>query len=75
MESGIKFPTELLLGEPNRGARLVKEFYQRYHATDDQNQLDLQHVGVKAEFFRKSLAARGHDERSLGLDVGCRVGC
>ena len=74
MESDPQFPTELLLCEPNRGARLVQEFYQQYHSTDDQTHLDRQHVEVKAAFYRRSLEALGHNERSLGLDVGCRVG-
>lgn len=68
------FPTELLLDEPNRGRRLLKEFYEQYHErcgyTDDR----YQHEHVKTDFYRKFLQASGHDSESLGLDVGCRAG-
>ena len=74
MERAPEFPNHLLLGDSGRGARLVEEFYQQYHCGDTYTRLDRQHVGVKAEFFRAKLQALKHDERSLGVDLGCRTG-
>ncbi len=33
MSAEDRFPEELLLNEPNRGRRLVQEFYQQYSNT------------------------------------------
>lgn len=74
MNAGSEFPKELLLEEPNRGARLVREFYEQYHQKTNYSGVRGQHREVKAEFYRRKLAAQGHDQRSRGLDVGCRGG-
>jgi SAM-dependent methyltransferase len=78
MSTKDRFPEELLLHEPNRGVRLVREFYEQYHDVppipDSCPQLGLQHEEIKAAFYQQWLQRKGHDERSLGLDVGCRGG-
>ncbi|MFN2508147.1 MAG: class I SAM-dependent methyltransferase [Chthoniobacterales bacterium] len=74
MQTRSSFPNELLLNEPNRGARLVREFYEQYHQKTDYTGLGRQHREVKAEFYRQKLRGHGHDERSRGLEVGCRGG-
>lgn len=72
------FPEELLLHEPDRGRRLIREFYEQYHegkrSPEAAGQRKGRHDETKAAFYRKHLQARGHDTRSLGVDVGCRVG-
>ena len=78
MSSPDKFPEDLLLHEPERGARLVREFYQQYHDVppipDHYPKHTLQHEEVKARFYREWLQKNGHDRQTLGLDVGCRGG-
>jgi len=74
MDRVPEFPAELLLDEPSRGPQLVAEFYQQYHADEDYEGADRQHVAVKATFFRAQLQALGHNERKLGVDAGCRTG-
>jgi SAM-dependent methyltransferase len=73
-----KFPEDLLLHEPDRGARLVREFYQQYHDVppipDHYPKYSLQHEAIKADFYRQWLERNGHDKRTQGLDVGCRSG-
>lgn len=74
-----EFPKELLLNEPNRGARLIREFYEQYHEPARQrgNYSGVggrQHEEIKAAFYRRWLAELGHGPESLGLDVGCRGG-
>jgi SAM-dependent methyltransferase len=73
------FPEELLLHEPGRSRRLVREFYEQYHAKKSAHQgrgylrkekYDL----VKSAFYRRYLEAHHHGEQSVGLDVGCRGG-
>lgn len=75
MNAENKFPEELLLDEPDRGVRLIREFYEQYNeAKPSYGGWGCQHEKVKAPFYRKCLEANGHDERSLGLDVGCQGG-
>ncbi|MEY2531465.1 MAG: hypothetical protein QOI96_1550 [Verrucomicrobiota bacterium] len=78
MSAENRFPEELLLHEPNRGARLIREFYEQYHDVtqipDYYTKYGRQHEEIKAAFYRQWLKRNGHDERSLGLDVGCRGG-
>jgi len=78
MEHQPNFPEELLLHEPGRGGRLIQEFYEQYHegkrSAEAASQRKGRHDDVKAAFYRKHLQARSHDSRSIGLDVGCRVG-
>jgi SAM-dependent methyltransferase len=73
-----KFPEELLLKESNRGARLIREFYEHYHEKKRRrgrySKCGLQHEEIKAAFYRSCLETNGHDQQSLGLDVGCRGG-
>ena len=78
MEHQPNFPEELLLHEPDRGGRLIQEFYEQYHegkrSAEAAAQRKGRHDDVKAAFYRKHLQARSHDSQSIGLDVGCRVG-
>jgi SAM-dependent methyltransferase len=78
MSESPRFPEELFLNEPNRGARLIREFYEQYHETKRNlgyyTRSGTQHEEIKAPFYRKFLEARGYDRQSLGLDVGCRGG-
>jgi SAM-dependent methyltransferase len=72
------FPTELLLNEPDRGARLIQEFYEQYHEAKQKRghyrRCGLQHEEMKAAFYRHHLEQNGHSSTSLGLDAGCRGG-
>src|SRR5437660_2071282 len=73
-----RFPEELLLDEPDRGQRLIREFYQHYaDITKTPNyytEMGPQHEKIKTTFYRRWLERNSHDQRSLGLDVGCRGG-
>ncbi|MEP6685824.1 MAG: class I SAM-dependent methyltransferase, partial [Verrucomicrobiota bacterium] len=70
------FPRELLLKEPARGARLVQDFYEQYHEGSRSGYCPggRQHEERKSDFYRRQLEAQGHDETSIGLDVGCGIG-
>jgi SAM-dependent methyltransferase len=71
------FPKELLLNEPDRGARLVRDFYEQYHEDTPgtgYRRGGRQHEKIKAEYYRTQLQAQGHDEQRIGLDVGCGNG-
>jgi SAM-dependent methyltransferase len=75
MNAELRFPEELLLNEPDRRARLIREFYEQYN----ENKIGYggwgcQHEEIKTAFYRRCLEANGHDERSNGLDVGCQGG-
>ena len=74
MSAEPEFPDELLLHDPGHGARLVGEFYEQYHETVDYRAICNQQEEEKTRFCRERLKALGHDERSLGLEVGCRGG-
>ncbi len=72
------FPQHLVLPESGRrGAQLVREFYEQYHAgsRDDAYQPGgRQHETEKAAFFRRQLEERGLGANCLALDVGCGSG-
>lgn len=74
--SAENFPEELLLHDPERRARLISEFYQQYGESrpDGYYAWGRQHEEAKTVFYRRCLEANGHDERSLGVDVGCQGG-
>lgn len=78
MDGGNRFPEELLLNEPDRGHRLIQEFYQNYadiaRTPDYYMAIRGQHEKIKTTFYRRWLERSGHDQRSLGLDLGCRGG-
>jgi SAM-dependent methyltransferase len=78
VNSQSDFPEELLLREPDRSRRLIREFYEQYHEAartrDAAYERKGRHDETKAAFFRKALETHRHDEESLGLDVGCRGG-
>jgi len=78
MSAEDRFPEELLLNEPNRGRRLVQEFYQQYGNTRQNpayyTTIGTQHEEIKRAFYRRWLEVNGHDRQNLGLDVGCRGG-
>ena len=78
MSGDNRFPEELLLNEPDRGRRLIREFYQDYaDITKTPNyytKIFPEHETTKTAFYRRSLERNGHNQRSLGLDVGCRGG-
>ena len=78
MSGENRFPEELLLNEPDRGRRLIREFYQHYaDITKTPNyytEIGPQHEKIKTTFYRRWLERNSHDQRSLGLDVGCRGG-
>lgn len=69
------FPEDLLLNEPDRGVRLIREFYEQYNeGKPSYGGWGYQHEEIKAPFYRAQLEANGHDERSLGVDIGCQGG-
>jgi SAM-dependent methyltransferase len=69
------FPEDLLLNEPDRGLRLIREFYEQYNeGKPNYDGWGCQHEEIKVPFYRASLEANGLDERSIGLDVGCQGG-
>lgn len=76
MSGENRFPEELLLNEPDRGHRLIREFYQHYadiaKTPNYYTEIGPQHEKIKTTFYRRWLERNGHDQRSLGLDVGCR---
>jgi len=78
MSGENRFPEELLLNEPDRGHRLIREFYQHYaDITKTPNyytEIGPQHEKIKTTFYCRRLERNGHDQRSLGLDVRCRGG-
>src|SRR5687768_13900003 len=76
MSAANQFPEELLLHEPERRARLIREFYEQYGEARPRGYYAWghQHEETKAAFYRKCLEANGHDARSLGVDVGCQGG-
>jgi SAM-dependent methyltransferase len=75
MSAEDRFPEELLLNEPNRGRRLVRELYQRYARNSAfYTTIGPQHEEIKGAFYRRWLEVNGHDRQNLGLDVGCRGG-
>ncbi len=74
MSNPIPFDEQLLLHEPDRGRRLIREFYEQYSETRNYKGRGGQHEKIKAAFFQKHLDANHHDQGSLGLDVGCRGG-
>ena len=76
MNADNKFPDELLLNEPERRARLIREFYEQYGEARPRGYYAWghQHEETKAAFYRKNLEANGQDKRSLGVDVGCQGG-
>ncbi len=78
MSAEDRFPEELLLNEPNRGRRLVQEFYQQYGNTRQNpayyTTIGTQHEEIKRAFYRRLLEVNGHDRQNLGLDMGCRGG-
>jgi len=65
---------QFLLHEPDRGRRLIREFYEQYSETRNYKGRGGQHEQIKAAFFQKHLDANHHDQASIGLDVGCRGG-
>jgi SAM-dependent methyltransferase len=70
-----EFPEELLLHEPGRGSRLIREFYEQYsEGTQNYTSYGRQHEEQKSAFYRRQLQALGHDGRSLGVDIGCQGG-
>jgi SAM-dependent methyltransferase len=62
------------LDEPDRGRRLIGEFYEQYQEISDYKSWGEQHEEIKAAFFRRALRANQHDARGMGLDIGCRGG-
>lgn len=74
MSARVEFDTDLLLDEPGRGTRLIREFYEQYHEEGCHEMCGRQHEVTKAAFYRTCLDTNKHDERSTGLDVGCRGG-
>jgi len=76
MSAANQFPEELLLHEPERRARLIREFYEQYGEARPRGYYAWghQHEETKAAFYRKCLEANGQDVRHLGVDVGCQGG-
>jgi SAM-dependent methyltransferase len=76
MSAANNFPDELLLNEPDRRARLIREFYEQYGESRPTGYYDWgrQHEEAKTAFYRKNLETLGHDARSLGVDIGCQGG-
>ncbi len=76
MSTADQFPEDLLLHEPDRRARLIREFYEQYGEARPRGYYAWghQHEETKAAFYRKCLEANGQDARHLGVDVGCQGG-
>ena len=76
MSAETHFPDELLLKEPERRARLIREFYEQYGESRPEGYYAWghQHEEAKTAFYRQNLEALGHDARSLGVDIGCQGG-
>jgi SAM-dependent methyltransferase len=79
MQQQPDFPEELLLHEPGRGQRLIREFYEQYHQKQSASQgrgyrRKDRYDQNKSAFYRRYLEARKHDARNIGLDIGCRGG-
>ncbi|HEY2139873.1 MAG TPA: class I SAM-dependent methyltransferase [Chthoniobacterales bacterium] len=76
MSAEIKFPEELLLNDPGRRGRLIAEFYQQYGESRPKGYYAWghQHEEAKTAFYRQNLVALGHDQGSLGVDIGCQGG-
>jgi len=70
------FPSDLLLNDPERGRRLIQEFYGQYHKKpkDPSRQRKGEYDDEQAAFFRKWLGSHNLTAAHTGLDVGCRVG-
>ena len=65
------FPTELLLDEPERGARLVREFYEQYHEATRGGAYrpgGRQHEKIKADFFGTLSLELGGINAGAGYD-------
>ena len=76
MSAENAFPNELLLDEPDRRARLIREFYEQYGESRPKGYYAWghQHEEAKTGFYREKLAALGHGQESLGVDIGCQGG-
>jgi 2-polyprenyl-3-methyl-5-hydroxy-6-metoxy-1,4-benzoquinol methylase len=75
MKRESSFAEELLLDEPDRRVRLIREFYEKYNeGKPSYGGWGSQHEEFKASFYRRYLEANGHDERSTGVDIGCQGG-
>lgn len=77
MKQESTFPDELLLDDPDRRERLIREFYEQYaecRQGGGYGGWGCQHEEIKTGFYRRCLQANRHDERSTGLDVGCQAG-
>src|SRR3954454_15242796 len=76
MSAEKAFPNELLLNEPDRRARLIREFYEQYGESRPKGYYSWghQHEEAKTGFYREKLATLGHGEQSLGVDIGCQGG-
>ena len=76
MNGGDTFPDELLLDRPGRGTRLIQEFYEKYGESRPTGYYawGRQHEEAKTAFYRKCIEANGHDNGSLGVDIGCQGG-
>jgi SAM-dependent methyltransferase len=74
MNGQTEFDDKFLLDEPDRGRRLIQEFYEQYDETSSYKSWGGQHEEIKAAFYRQHLEANHHPAESLGLDVGCHGG-
>lgn len=74
MNDQPEFDNKILLDEPDRGRRLIQEFYEQYDETSSYKSWGGQHEEIKAAFYRQHLEANHHHANSLGLDVGCHGG-
>src|SRR5438093_7766454 len=78
MRSENKFPEHLLLNDPNRGRRLVYEFYQLWGETKQNPAyyvtIGPQHEQIKSAFYQDWLKLNGLQPQNLGVDLGCRGG-
>jgi ubiquinone/menaquinone biosynthesis C-methylase UbiE len=71
-----EFPVDLLLHEPERRARLIREFYEQYGEARPRGYYAWghQHEETKSAFYRKCLEANGQTGASRGVDIGCQGG-
>src|SRR5881392_1284555 len=74
MNEQTEFDDKFLLDEPDRGRRLIQEFYEQYDETSSYKSWGGQHEEIKAAFYRQHLEANHLPGESLGLDVGCHGG-
>src|SRR5437763_15829315 len=76
MSAENAFPNELLLDEPDRRARLIREFYEQYGESRPKGYYAWGHQQEEAKkgFYREKIAYLGHDQHNYDVDIRCQGG-